>query len=226
MALKWLNSIELAGKMLTQVLVLIDRLSKWTKLVPLRSATAESLRKAFRGRIIARYARYHPKVVKTSNGVHFASRIFKSFLAEMGIRQQFTAPYTPQENQTERANRTVKTLIAQFTGQDQINWIEKWPENMLAVNPGISESSLYDRETLGTGRATETPEENAKKLREVFEIVRRNLEKAFQDQARHYNLGGGNGRQRWGRSMCQGTPPVQSGRSIRCKNSPEVRWYL
>jgi len=49
-------------------------------------------------------------------------------------------------------------------------------------------STLYDRETVETGRPTETPEEKANKLREVFEIVRRNLEKASQDQARHYNL--------------------------------------
>jgi len=74
---------------------------------------------------------------------------------------------------------------------------------MLAVNTSVSESTgytqsfitqgreprlpsaLYDRET---GRPTETPEEKAHKLREIFEIVRRNLEKASQDQARHYNL--------------------------------------
>jgi len=49
-------------------------------------------------------------------------------------------------------------------------------------------SSLYDKETIGTGRATETPEENASKLKAVFEIVRRNMEKASQDQARQYNL--------------------------------------
>jgi len=42
---------------------------------------------------------------------------------------------------------------------------------------------LYDKKTLGTGRATKTPEENASKLAEVFEIVRRNMEKAS-----HYNL--------------------------------------
>jgi len=77
---------------------------------------------------------------------------------------------------------------------------------MLAVSTSASEStghtpafltqgrepclpiSLYDKETLGTGRATETPEENASKLREVFEIVRRNMEKASKDQARHYDL--------------------------------------
>jgi len=97
-------------------------------------------------------------------------------------------------------------MIAQFAGQDQRNWDEKWPEIILAVNTSTSEStghtpafltqgreprlpsSLYDKETLGTGRATETPEENANKLREVFEIIRRNIEKASQDQARHCNL--------------------------------------
>jgi len=83
----------------------------------------------------------------------------------MGIRQQFTAPYTPQENPTERANRTVKTMSTQFAGQDQRNWDEKWAEIMLAVNTSTSEStgrtpefltqrweprlpsSLYDKET-------------------------------------------------------------------------------
>ncbi|XP_070855573.1 uncharacterized protein [Drosophila suzukii] len=57
-----------------------------------------------------------------------------------------------------------------------------------AFRERIIASSLYDMETLGTGRATETTEESASKLKEVFEIVRRNIEKAFQDQARHYNL--------------------------------------
>jgi len=52
------------------LLVMIDRFSKWTQLVPLRSATAESLKKAFRERIIARYG--VPKVVITDNGVQFA----------------------------------------------------------------------------------------------------------------------------------------------------------
>jgi len=84
------------------LLVMIDRFSKWTELVSLRSATAESLKKGFRERIIARYG--VPKVVITDNGVQFASRIFKCFLAEMGISQQFTAPYTPQENPNDKQN--------------------------------------------------------------------------------------------------------------------------
>jgi len=118
----------------------------------------------------------------------------------VGIRQQFTAPYTPQEYPTERANRMVKNMIAQFAGQDKRKWDQKWPEAMLAVNSSISESTgytpsflsegrgprlpsaLYDRETSGTGRVTEAPDENANILREICEIVRRNLEKESQDQ--------------------------------------------
>jgi len=63
------------------LLVLIDRFSKWTELVPLRNATSESIKKGFMERIIARYG--VPKVVITDNGVQFTSRIFKSFLDEI-----------------------------------------------------------------------------------------------------------------------------------------------
>jgi len=73
--------------------------------LPLRRATAESIKKTFRERIIASYGA--PMVVLPDEGVQFACRIFKSFLTEMGIRQQFTTPCTTQDNPTERANRTV-----------------------------------------------------------------------------------------------------------------------
>jgi len=91
------NQMQMARKMLTQVseepwatvcadfvgplprskhgnqmlVVLKDQFSKWTELVPLRSATAETLKKAFKERIIARYG--VPKIVITDNGVQFAS---------------------------------------------------------------------------------------------------------------------------------------------------------
>jgi len=68
------------------LLVLIEKFSKWTELVPLHSATDESLRKVFGERIIARYG--VAKEVITENGVQFARRIFKIFLAELGIREQ------------------------------------------------------------------------------------------------------------------------------------------
>nr|XP_043069523.1 uncharacterized protein LOC122322148 [Drosophila bipectinata] len=97
-------------------------------------------------------------------------------------------------------------MIAQFAGEDQRTWDEHWPELMLAVNSAVSESTgyspcfvtqgreprvpraLFDENALGTGVGQGTPTENATKMKKVFEIVRRNMERAAQDQARHYNL--------------------------------------
>jgi len=44
---------------------------------------------------------------------------------------------------------------------------------------------VYGKETLGTEPVTVAPDENANKLMEIFEIVRRNLERASQAQARN-----------------------------------------
>ncbi|XP_070139202.1 uncharacterized protein [Drosophila bipectinata] len=94
----------------------------------------------------------------------------------------------------------------EFAGKDQRTWDEHWPELLLAVNSAVSESTgyspcfvtqgrepstpraLFDENTVDTGAEPGSPTDNATKLKEVFEIVRRNIERAAQDQARHYNL--------------------------------------
>jgi len=72
------------------LLVLKDWILKWTEPMPLSCATAKSLKKALRERIIASY--WVPEVVIADNGVQFTSRVFRRFLTDMGIRQQFTEP--------------------------------------------------------------------------------------------------------------------------------------
>lgn len=186
------------------LLVIFDKFSKWTELAPLRKATAEGLVKVVRERIIARYG--VPKLMVTDNGTQFTSKIFSRFLQDMGVQQQFTAPYTPQENPTERANRTIKTMIAQLSNEQHNKWDELLPEIMLAMNTSVSESTgyspayliqgreprlpraLYDEVTVGTGSIERSPEERDKELKDIFSIVRRNLAKASQNQQRHYNL--------------------------------------
>lgn len=95
------------------LIVLVDLFSKWTEMVPwYRTATAETSQKAFRERIVVKFL--VPKGVISDKGVQFMSRAFKKYLSDMGKMQQFTAPYTPQENPTEKANRAVKIKIAKY----------------------------------------------------------------------------------------------------------------
>ena len=74
------------------LLFFFDKFSKWVEMIPLRTAAADTLKKAFRERILARFET--PKIVVTDNGVQFTSRAFTRFLAEVGVQHQLTAPYT------------------------------------------------------------------------------------------------------------------------------------
>lgn len=188
----------------TMLLVIVDRFTKWVELVPLRKATAEKLVNSFRERILARFG--VPKVVITDNGSQFTSRVFQKYLDSIGVRQQYTAPYTPQENPTERSNRTIKTMISQFARNKHMVWDDVLPEISLAMNTSSSESTgytpaflvqgreprlpraLFDEVTTGTGNIIRDPNEKATELEEIFRIVRYNLAKATRDQQRYYNL--------------------------------------
>lgn len=138
-----------------------------------------------------------PKVLITDNGTQFTCKFFQKYIKELGIKQQLTALYTPQENPTERVNRTVKTMIAQLTGVKQRMWDEVIPELQLALNTSESSNyssaflvqgreprlpaTLYDELTTGTGTTDFCPRENAEMLKQVFSIVRKNLTKAAKD---------------------------------------------
>ncbi|TDG38628.1 hypothetical protein AWZ03_014950, partial [Drosophila navojoa] len=105
-------------------------------------------------------------------------------MESLGVTLQYTAPYSPQENPTERTNRTVKTMIAQYIEGHQSSWDELLPEITLAVNSRVADSTGFTPAYL-----IETqPEAKEVKMREVFNIVRSNFQRASKDQGRHYNL--------------------------------------
>ncbi|KAL7724489.1 hypothetical protein ACLKA6_007318 [Drosophila palustris] len=124
------------GAVLTQT---VDGQERWVELIPLKRATAALLQTAFRERILSRFG--VPKTFVCDNGVQFTSRNFQAFLVSLGIEVQHTAPYCPQENPTERTNRTVKTMIVQFIEGHQSAWDELMPEISLAINSSVADST-------------------------------------------------------------------------------------
>jgi len=186
------------------LLVFHEVFSKWVELIPLRKATAAEVQKAFRERILGRMG--VPRKFVCDNGTQFTSRALKDYFTKLGVEVQYTAPYCPQENPTERINRTVKTLISQLSEDDQSSWDSMLPEISLAINSSISDSTgytpayltqgrelrlpamLYDELTPGSGVLHTGPEDMASRLKGIFDIVRSNLHRASLEQARHYNL--------------------------------------
>ncbi|XP_043861733.1 protein TsetseEP-like [Drosophila santomea] len=107
------------------------------------------------------------------------------------------------------------TAKTQFTGADQRTWGENWPELQLAINTRVRGdhrilAGIYNAGKR-TGGCTQTPAENAEKLKEIFELVRRNMEKAAPLQSPKEAVETQSG----GNCMGQRAPPVESSRGLR-----------
>lgn len=96
----------------TMLLVFFDAFSKCVELIPLRKATGAQLERAFREQILSRFG--VPRTFVCDNSTQFTGRSFQGFCKSPRMEVQHTAPYTPRQNPTERANRTIKTMIAQY----------------------------------------------------------------------------------------------------------------
>ncbi|XP_070068097.1 uncharacterized protein [Drosophila takahashii] len=119
---------------------------------------------------------------------------------------QYTAPYTPQQNPTERANCTIKTMVAQYIQDKQKTWDELLPELNLAINSSVSDSTvfspafiiqgreprlpgaLYDEVTPGPSHVPRSPVAKAELLRDVYKVVQTNTQRASMEQRKHYDL--------------------------------------
>jgi transposase InsO family protein len=71
---------------------------------------------------------FHIKILRTDNGSEFKNKIFQSYCQENGILQQFTVPYSPQQNGVaERLNQTLLNSIRSMLTHSKVShslWAE------------------------------------------------------------------------------------------------------
>ncbi|XP_052857050.1 uncharacterized protein LOC128265216 [Drosophila gunungcola] len=132
------------------LLVFIDIFSKWVELIPLKKAIAAQLEFGFRERIRSRFGA--PRRLICDNGTQFQSQ---SFRALFNWNTAFRTP--PQQNPKERANRTIKTIIAQYVNQDHRTRGQLVPEISLGINTSISDSTRFSPAYLVQGREHRLP---------------------------------------------------------------------
>src|SRR3978361_263241 len=132
-----------------------DRFTKWVQCKAIRQASGEPVTKALYEEVITRFGCL--KTVIADNGTQYTGGLFRKLLTELGIKHRLTPPYTPQANPVERANKTMKTMIAQYCEQDQKKWDEHLPEFMFAVNTARHDSTGYSPAFLNYGREPEIP---------------------------------------------------------------------
>ncbi|XP_072767251.1 uncharacterized protein [Anoplolepis gracilipes] len=167
-------------------------------MTPLRKATTTAILRALTQQFIYRHS--CSTIVISDN--QFTSRQFEKFLADHKITHQTSSAYAPQCNPVERANRTIKTMVAQYVDKRQQRWDELLPQLQYAFNTarqevtGITPAYLLHGWELArphpadrrATRTTNTPETTHRLLEEAYDVVRTHLARAFQQQQSHYDL--------------------------------------
>lgn len=104
----------------TTIFIVLDQLSKFVWLKPLKKATAKNIGEFLENDIFNFVGA--PESILTDNGVQFISKEIKELLTHYGVRHVFTATHSPQANASERVNRSILAAIRAYIETDQTTW--------------------------------------------------------------------------------------------------------
>lgn len=174
-----------------QLLVVVDNLSKYVLLKPMKAATAEEIVRFIRDDVFYRYG--VPNTLKSDNGKQFVSKVFHDFLSEHNVTHWRTPNYHPQANPTEAANKTIgNALRVTIKEGKHDNWDNQLPEIARAINTSVHTSTmqtphyvLFGREYVPNGnRYINLNDDEAENVRfnasELHKKVAENLQKAHE----------------------------------------------
>lgn len=104
----------------TTILIVLDHLTKFVWLKPLRTATANAITMYIESEIFHIFG--IPESILTDNGVQFLAKDFKDLLSRYGVQHILTATHSPQANASERVNRSILAAVRSYIDKDQTTW--------------------------------------------------------------------------------------------------------
>ncbi|GFW25582.1 uncharacterized protein TNCV_1308431 [Trichonephila clavipes] len=134
----------------------------------------------------------------SDNGPQFISDIFESLSERLGIRHVKTVVYRPQANGTERVNRDLVQMIANYVNEQHDTWDQFLREFAYAIRTAVNETTGKTPAELFLGRKLITPfqklvmvsdgtEFAVGGIERLFEEARRNTETKHEKWKKYYN---------------------------------------
>lgn len=182
------------------LLVVVDYCSKWVELFPLRVAKTPQIARILVEEVFTRWGT--PAYLVSDRGAQFTSHLLNLVCKQWGVIQKLTTAYHPQTNLTERVNRTLKTMIASYVGDQHRQWDRWLAEFRFAINSTVHESIGYTPAEVALGRKLKGPLERAlhhppdpsnpaypilERQQNFLRIVKKNVEQAQNKQKHYYN---------------------------------------
>ena len=139
------------------VLTVVDRMSKFMLLLPLRDITVESTVRALQRHYVAIWGL--PANIVTDRGPQFMTNLWKTLWQALGTSLSFTAPYHPQaDGQSERMNRTWKDMLRAFADREaRGTWDLLLPSIQHAFNSSVHAGSKTSPFEVLFGYASRVP---------------------------------------------------------------------
>jgi len=220
----------------TGILVILDELSKFPLIHPIRTLHALPITKYLRNNVFPIFGT--PECIVSDNGKQFKSDQFENLLKARGIRHIFTALYSPQANASERVNRSIVEGIRAYIGPKH----SKWDENLSEISEALRSShhrtigcspyfALFGMQMVHHGKEyqlmqqLESFEDERLNTYDKLPLVRENLnkkiQKAFEKTSHQYNLRSSQYKYKIGdlvyrRNFCQS----DAGKKVNAKFTP------
>lgn len=128
-------------------MLFVDDYTRWTTVYMLKSKDqAVDAFIKFRAEV-EKSSGYEIKILRSDRGGEFLSKSFQSVCEQSGIKHQFTAPYTPQQNRVvERKNRSVMEMARSLLKSMEIPgifWAEAVRHSVYLLNRLPTKSMGY-----------------------------------------------------------------------------------
>lgn len=190
----------------TQVLVVLDQLTKFPILAPLRSATSLTTIEALEKLVFSTFN--VPETILTDKGSQFMSNTFQNFLDVYGVTHLPTPPHHPQANASERLNQSIIQGIRVQIENDHTKWDQGLNNIAFALRSTIHETigmsphfALFGDEMVCHGSTYKLLKQldclkepdilvipKADKMRKIHDEIMEKIQDAHERNERRYNL--------------------------------------
>lgn len=135
----------------TMLLVICDWFTKFVVLQPMRQATSKKVADILEKKVLLEYG--IPQIIIADNGQQFRGNEFKKLLKKYEIEKMwYNSRYTPQNNFTERANKTIGNALRAYVGENHKKWDAELHNIQVALRTAVSEATTYTPFFLNYGR--------------------------------------------------------------------------
>lgn len=223
------------------VLVVADYFTKWTEAYAIPNQLAITVAEKVVDEMISRFG--VPLQIHSDQGRNFESAVFKEMCTLLGIEKTRTTPLHPQsDGMVERYNRTLESMMAKFTSENQRDWDTHLPLLMMSYRTAVHETTGCTPSMLMLGREAALPvdlligqpqqdseritshsdyvEKLSQRIDTVHEFARKHLKHETERQKRYYDHRGvRQNRFKRGDAVWLHNPKRKKGKSPKLQNN-------